>query len=608
MAHRRITVSQLRCAVVDARWRREWLEGKSPTTFLVPANGQPKVHGSRFHQETERLAKWLIAPKNLAKAGRIASSRELLQIAWKLSLQGFADELIAHSKVEEAAVFTERMRTFCDRLIALKKRIRNFENWQDVFIATEASLENIIVPIGSSSVEIGARVDAIRFHPQHDLEVVDYKLTQGSQQKSDFIQLAIYAHLLPLWRPGCRFCGTVEYYLPKFMEVTVSAEELADIYRGVVEPVLREMFDTAKPGSAKPAGTDRRDVAKRVVDAFKAFGLSVETGEVVEGPQVTRVKVRPAAGVRVASLANRAEDLQVSLALDEPPLVKPGRGFVIIDLPRHDRETVLLLDALDRGIMHDSASSMAFPVGVGVESEPILSDFADSNTCHILVAGTSGSGKSEWLKSLIASVVRSNPPKHLRLGLVDPKILTFNNVADSVYLWRPVAVDLGAALAMLRDAIAEMDERYQLLAREGLVSLHDRFREGRTDVPFLVIVFDEFADLILSSRDEKKEFEAMVARLAGKGRAAGIHLVLATQRPDRTVVTGLIKSNLPMKVCLRVANATNSQIVVGETGAESLLGKGDLLCDLGRGLVRAQSYYIPQARFVELLGRRHTAA
>jgi len=236
-----------------------------------------------------------------------------------------------------------------------------------------------------------------------------------------------------------------------------------------------------------------------------------------------------------------------------------------------------------------------------------LSDFADSNTCHILVAGTSGSGKSEWLKSLIASVVRRNPPKHLRLGLVDPKILTFNNVADSVYLWRPVAVDLAAALAILRDAIVEMDERYQLLAREGLVSLHDRFREGRTDVPFLVVVFDEFADLILSSRDEKKEFEAMVARLAGKGRAAGIHLVLATQRPDRTVVTGLIKSNLPMKVCLRVANTTNSQIVVGETGAESLLGKGDLLCDLGRGLVRAQSYFIPQAQFVELLGRRSAA-
>jgi S-DNA-T family DNA segregation ATPase FtsK/SpoIIIE len=146
-----------------------------------------------------------------------------------------------------------------------------------------------------------------------------------------------------------------------------------------------------------------------------------------------------------------------------------------------------------------------------------------------------------------------------------------------------------------------MDKRYRLLAQEGLVSLHDRFQEGRTDVPFLVLVFDEFADLILTGRSEKKEFEDMVARLAGKGRAAGVHLVLATQRPDRTVVTGLIKSNLPMKICLRVANSTNSQIVIGEPGAESLLGKGDLLCDVGRGIARAQSYFIPQADFVKAL-------
>src|SRR5260370_40039058 len=146
-----------------------------------------------------------------------------------------------------------------------------------------------------------------------------------------------------------------------------------------------------------------------------------------------------------------------------------------------------------------------------------------------------------------------------------------------------------------------MDERYVRLAREGFVSLHQRFEEGQTDVPFLVLIFEEFADLILTGRNEKKEFEELVARLAGKGRAAGIHLVLATQRPDRTVVTGLIKSNLPMKVCLRVANGTNSQIVIGETGAESLLGKGDLLSDMGRGVIRAQSYYVPQSEFLKIL-------
>jgi S-DNA-T family DNA segregation ATPase FtsK/SpoIIIE len=477
-----------------------------------------------------------------------------------------------------------------------------------VFIASEESIKNIHVPVGSTMVEIAAKVDAIRFHPKHHLEVVDYKLSQGSQQKSDLIQLAIYGHLLSLWREGCHFCGTLEYYLPEFMEVNVSARELADIYQGLVDPVLRDMFvDGGIASAPKPEDCKQGAVAEQIVSAFKAFGLSVEASDVVEGPQVTRVKVKPAAGVKAASLANRADDLQVSMALDAPPLIRPGRGFVVIDLPRANRQTILLLDALERGVMKASNGPMAFPVGVGIEGEPILSDFSDSNTCHILVAGTSGSGKSEWLKTLVATLVRRNPPEHLRLALVDPKVLTFSSIADTVYLWRPVATDFGTAVGILRDAISEMDGRYRMLAQEGLVSLHDRFQEGRTDVPFLILVFDEFADLILTGRNEKKEFEEMVARLAGKGRAAGIHLVLATQRPDRTVVTGLIKSNLPMKICLRVANATNSQIVLGEPGAESLLGQGDLLCDLGRGLVRAQSYFIRQADFVRVL-QGHGAA
>ena len=429
-------------------------------------------------------------------------------------------------------------------------------------------IKNIHVPVGSTTVEIAAKVDAIRFHPKYHLEVVDYKLSQGSQQKSD---------------PRSR--------------------QLTDIYQSMVDPVLWEMFVPGSIASApKPADRKQGAVAEQIVNSFKAFGLSVEASDVVEGPQVTRVKVRPAAGVKVASLANRADDLQVSLALDAPPLIRPGRGFVVIDLPRANRQTILLLDALERGVMKARKSPMAFPVGVGIEGEAILSDFCDSNTCHILVAGTSGSGKSEWLKTLVASLVRWNPPEHLRLALVDPKVLTFSTIADSAYLWRPVAIDLGSALGVLRDAISEMDRRYRMLAQEGLVSLHDRFQDGRTDVPFLILVFDEFADLILIGRNEKSEFEEMVARLAGRGRAAGIHLVLATQRPDRTVVTGLIKSNLPMKVCLRVANATNSQIVLGEPGAESLLGKGDLLCDLGRSPVRVQSYFIPQADFVRALG------
>jgi S-DNA-T family DNA segregation ATPase FtsK/SpoIIIE len=145
-----------------------------------------------------------------------------------------------------------------------------------------------------------------------------------------------------------------------------------------------------------------------------------------------------------------------------------------------------------------------------------------------------------------------------------------------------------------------MDERYRLLAAEGQTSLQERWEAGMTDIPFLVIIFDEFADLILADRGAKKEFEELVVRLAAKGRAAGIHLLLATQRPDRTIVTGLIKANLPLKICLRVTTATNSQIVIDEPGAECLLGRGDLLCDAGRGLIRAQSCFIPQSQFLKL--------
>ncbi|HVX79278.1 MAG TPA: DNA translocase FtsK, partial [Bradyrhizobium sp.] len=478
------------------------------------------------------------------------------------------------------------------------------------FAFTEEKIEGVSVPVGANSVTIVGRVDAIRFHPEFGLEVVDYKLSQGSQQKSDLVQLAVYAQLLRLWRNGITFSGALEYYLPEFMEVVISSPELADIYSGLVEPVLDEMFGSLRISSPKPPNVENGqtgkqrstdDLAARVVAALSEFNLGTESLGVVQGPQVRRVKLRPAPGVKFASLANRAEDLRVALALDAAPLIEPGKGYVAIDLPREDRRTLALSDYLKQVKSVQSNVLAKFPVGVGVEGEIVSADFSDSNTCHILVAGTSGSGKSEWLKTLVAGLALQNTPQTVRFSLVDPKILTFGGVGDSPYFWKPVATTIETAVAILRDAANEMEERYQTLAKEGYVNLMERVRAGHTNLPFVILIFDEFADLILTGRDEKKEFEQIVARIAGKGRAAGIHLVLATQRPDRTVVTGLIKSNLPMKVCLRVTNATNSQIVLGENGGEALLGKGDLLCDAGKTIVRAQSYYIPQADFLQAL-------
>jgi S-DNA-T family DNA segregation ATPase FtsK/SpoIIIE len=222
--------------------------------------------------------------------------------------------------------------------------------------------------------------------------------------------------------------------------------------------------------------------------------------------------------------------------------------------------------------------------------------------CHALVAGTSGSGKSEFLKCLVASLIGKHPPGALRLSVVDPKILTFGALKGCRYLDGPVITELGGAIACLENAVTEMDRRYAVLARAGCESLSQR--GAGSDMPFRVILFDEFADLILSGKSEREHFENLVARLAQKGRAAGIHLVLATQRPDAKIVTGLLKSNLPLKICLRVVNAVNSQIVLDQPGAEALLGRGDLLCARGRGLERAQAPYISQEELRLLIDAR----
>jgi S-DNA-T family DNA segregation ATPase FtsK/SpoIIIE len=632
MAHHSITATELTFAVLDPDWRGKWLRNEKPSTKSFAPPGTARAMGVKFHNEVEKLVGWLTARNSHQAAARLDSADALIDQVWATSLQSLTDRLFEAGRGEDAAVFTDRMRNFCIRLIELRRRTARFENWQDIFVCAEQNLPRIPVPVGDTVVEIRGRVDAIRIHPERRLEVVDYKLSQGTRQKADLVQLAIYAQLLPIWRPGCEFCGTLEYYLPDFHEVAVAQADLKDIFTGMVAPVLREMFAPQsgaepeadkmaepKPAEPKPAepklvkpaksgrapvGTDLAALGKVVVEAFRGFNLAVETDSVIEGPQLVRLRLTPGPGVKVSSLANRAVDLQIPLRLAEPPLIKAGKGFVILDLPRPEPKPCFLKEALAGALVPALRSTVAFPIGIDVEGAPVVADFADPNTCHALVAGSTGSGKSEWLKAMLASMLLRSSPEHVKIALIDPKILTFAGVEGSPYLWRPVATTLAEALAILRDAVKEMDARYQMLAREGFVNLGERVKAGEIDLPFLVLIFDEFADLILAGREDKKEFEALVARIAGKGRAAGIHLVLATQRPDRAVVTGLIKSNLPLKVCLKVANTVNAQIVLDEPGAESLFGKGDLLCDFGKGLVRAQGLFIPQAEFLAALRPR----
>lgn len=343
------------------------------------------------------------------------------------------------------------------------------------------------------------------------------------------------------------------------------------------------------------------DMARRIVQGFAALNLEVRVSDCIAAPQLLRYRLHPGEGVRAVSLASRAKELQAALSLSEPPMIEAAPGHVTVDIPRSEPMPVpwssIVLGPSTGGLM----SPIAFPVGLGVKGQPVIADLANPGTCHMLVGGAAGSGKSEFLKTVVASLVSRNAPSSLRLAIMDPKFLTFGGIGQSPWLAHPVLSSLDEALILLRRSADEMEARCERLADEGFMNLRQRFEQGRTDVPFHVIIFDEFADLVLSGRSEKKDFEGLVSRIAAKGRAGGVHLILATQRPDRGIVSGLISANLPMKVCMKVAKDTHSRIILGEAGGESLLGRGDLLCDLGRGLVRCQSPIIGQEEFVALL-------
>jgi S-DNA-T family DNA segregation ATPase FtsK/SpoIIIE len=614
MAVQHITVSELKCACLDPAWRADWLVGKKPPTRTFAPPGTVPVYGTAFHQIVDAFIKWLTAARS-----KKVKSLATWDVIWNELYEGFAAkrllELSNHGKVDSAHHLSRALKEFCRRVAQLRLRTPGFQTWQDVYLANEFSVKDIRFDLKGGSLFVSGQLDAVRCHPDTALEIVDYKLSHGNHMKHDLLQISIYARLLSLARPGLNFHGTLEYYEPQLHEVNITAPELNSLFDEKVLPVLYEIAgivpavgaETEKTSSKRAAqkkpieSKSAEDFSDAIRKCFASFKLDVKVIGQHEAPQLIRYLVKPAPGVKVVSLANRADDLRVALALPQPPMIEPSKGSVVIDIPKEKANTVLWRDISKDPMYVSNKSPVSFPIGIGVDNRVIVADFADSNMCHALVAGASGSGKSEFLKCLVASLIAKNPPETLKLSLIDPKILTFGGLTDIAHLAEPVITDVKQAIPCLRKAVKEMDRRYMTLAKDGHENLSERFQSGKKDIHFYVIIFDEYADLILAGKDEKKEFESLVAKLAAKGRAAGIHLVLATQRPDRTVLTGLIKSNLPLKVCMKVISAVNSNIVLDQTGAEKLLGRGDLLCDRGKGVERAQSPYIAQEELKKLV-------
>ncbi|MDQ6976172.1 MAG: DNA translocase FtsK [Mariprofundaceae bacterium] len=603
MAH--ISVTQLAHACADEAWLQRWLAGEKPATQCYTPTGKMPVHGTVFHHIVEQFTEDLLR-KHTAHGND--ESHTLWQTMYDTHAYNALKKLITKKYSASSLLhLTAALQAFCQHIHAMRLAMGADESWSSLFLAQEFSLKGVVL-YQHQGVEImvNGRMDAVRRDAQHALYVVDYKLSHGNKMKQDMLQLCIYAAMLRKARQGLAFQGVLEYYEPEVQPTVVSAADMTQLFDDCVQPVLARMVEQSPRGAtvstmgddaagAKAEVETETDLSQCIVDSYAAFRLEVTVTGKQAAPQLWRYQLRPGYGVKVISLANRAADLQVSLGLPNKPLIQAGQGCVTLDIPRLPPQLVAwqALEVKDVG-------SLPFPVGVGIDGAPLIADFTDAHTCHALIAGSSGSGKSEWLKSLVASLVANNNPEQLLLSIVDPKILTFGSVKQCSHLAEPIIHDVQMAIAMLQQRVADMNQRYQQLADEGVESLGERMRSGRTDIPWHVIIFDEFADLVLVGKSEKTEFEQLVGKIATKGRAAGIHLVLATQRPDRHVVTGQIKANLPLKICLRVTSEGNSRIILDEGGGETLFGRGDLLCDRGRGIERAQSLYIAADTLVEL--------
>lgn len=338
---------------------------------------------------------------------------------------------------------------------------------------------------------------------------------------------------------------------------------------------------------------------------LKDFGIDVEVKSVSPGPVITRFELDPAPGVKVSQIANLAKDLARSLSVVSVRIVEviPGKSFVGLEIPNENRQLVTLGEILKSRAYDDLSSPLTLALGKDIGGHSVVADLA--RMPHLLIAGTTGAGKSVGINAMVLSILYKTQPEHVRLIMIDPKMLELSVYEGIPHLLAPVVTDMKEAANSLRWCVAEMDRRYRLMSALGVRNIGGYNRKVRdaiaageplkdpifkppeifdpdkpiehptlTPLPFIVVIIDELADMMMIVG---KKVEELIARLAQKARASGIHMILATQRPSVDVITGLIKANVPSRIAFQVSAKVDSRTILDQMGAENLLGHGDML-------------------------------
>lgn len=630
-----VTVSQVRDALFRAAGALEARGDGAPSLAVL---------GQWFHEGIG----WLVNGESGSNALTVLADVDDDLDVWKQALaqhaysQFVGPRLTSHQAVLQDVApqvlnFWRAMEAACHWLAELawsvkpprsKRGFNQWAPWQTLagLVTTEERLScELQEPGWLDSVRLVGIADAV-LRPAANRSVwcaIEFKLGQTSPAV-DLGQVCLYHLMLSSTNGGNTIRPSHEdsadagvlaliSFRPERHEQLFTATDLSSARRHLVDLIgkLAGVDSSQPPRTSGPAiATDVDRVrqlfahpteahlalGRKLVSALNEHGIVVSLeGQPIVGPTFLRFQITLGPRMKKASVQQRFEELQLRLGLSQPPFIAIEEGTLVVDLQRPDRQTVLFDDIRSQIPKPDSKlGGSHVPIGVDISGRLVCANLAKTEHCHLLAAGTTGSGKSEWLRSAIAGLIVTNTPETLRLLIIDPKRNAFHALHNSPYLWKPLVFpDEQSAAEVLRELAEEMDERYRQL--DGADSMAQLVAKSNVPLPRIVCVCDEYRDLISRSREDRKRIEEQICRLGAKARAAGIHLILATQEPRRETIRGPLDSNIPARVGLWMQKATESRMLLSESGAEKLLGNGDLLFkDVGSPR-RLQAPFLPEA-------------
>ena len=595
---------------VRARCARAYLAGFR-TLHDRPHSGVLSCPGRIFHE----VAADLVSLDPLKNAFSFLETLDFDKEVWRSHLAPHTyDNLLGPRLTRDTARLQETssgvlhlweaLQAFCEWLVGLAWAARNPErrkralSWEHLRVALQAEvpLETEFLCAGwSEPVRLTGIADSLLRLPRSGIWCVqEYKLGRTSPE-ADLSQVCLYHLILTQNRAKRKGTGRKNFsrmlalisFQPEMKELLFSEETIVSAQEKLLALIGRVAGVTSKVPKSPPVPKDRASqtantLGRRLTEVFREYGRPVElAGDPVTGPAFLRFPITPGRGVKLEQIQRLAREIQVRLGLNKPPFIGVDSGHAVVDIERPDRQIIRFIEVEDQLPSRDPLTGCALvPIGIDLNGTLRTANLDDPLNAHLLVAGTTGSGKTEWLRVAIQGLIRSNTSKTLRFVLIDPKRTAFNEIADSPYLLTPkslVLPDARPVVDVLKELVREMERRYVAFQKAGVDNVNQYAVSTGQSFPRIVCVCDEYYALIAGNSKKRKEIETQVSLLGAKARAAGIHLILATQQPSREVVKGVLDSNIPARVGLMMVKKEESKMLLGQGGAENLLGKGDLL-------------------------------